>query len=66
VGSDSHSATSFGGFLGAGANLNLDQNWFVGLEGKYLWTKPQFSFVGQNIDVAFDGWILTGNLGFRF
>jgi opacity protein-like surface antigen len=66
VGSDSHSDVSFGGFLGAGANLNLDKNWFIGVEGKYLWTKPQFSFVGQNIDVSFDGWTLTGNVGFRF
>jgi outer membrane protein W len=66
IGSDSHTDISLGGFLGAGANVNIDKNWFVGLESRYLWTKPQFTFVGQNIDVSFDGWTFTGNLGFRF
>jgi outer membrane protein W len=66
VGSESKNTVTWGGFLGAGANVNIDQNWFIGLEGKYLWAKPQFTFVGQNIDVSFDGWIVTGNLGFRF
>jgi glycine amidinotransferase len=33
---------------------------------KYLWTKPQLSFFGQNFDVTFDGWTVTGNVGFRF
>ena len=66
IGSESSNSASLGGFLGAGANLNMDQNWFIGMEGKYLWTTPEFTFVGQNINVHFDGWILTGNLGFRF
>jgi len=65
-GSQSSSATSFGGFLGAGADVNITENWFIGVEGKYLWTKPSFSFAGQSIDAKFDGWTVTGNVGFRF
>ncbi len=58
---------ALGGFLGAGANLNLDHNWFIGLEGRYLWVTPEFTVnFANNVGVSFDGWVLTGNLGYRF
>jgi outer membrane protein W len=60
------SATAFGGFLGGGADYTLYDNWFFGIEGKYLWATPEFNFFGQKVDVKFDGWTVTGNIGFRF
>jgi outer membrane protein W len=65
-GSPDNSATAFGGFLGAGFNYNMDRNWFLGVEGKYLWVKPEFTFFNVKDSVAIDGWTVTGNLGFRF
>ncbi|MBU0483616.1 MAG: porin family protein [Proteobacteria bacterium] len=56
------SETSFGLHAGGGVNLNFNKEMFVGLEGKYLWSKP--SFGGQDIDL--DGFITTVNLGFRY
>jgi outer membrane protein W len=66
AGSGSSNATAFGGFLGAGATMNIDRSWFIGLEGKYVWAKPGFDFLGEKIDVDFGGWVVTGNVGFRF
>ncbi len=53
---------TYGLHAGAGININVAQNVFVGLEGRYLWAKP--SFGGQ--DVKLNGFTTTGNLGFRF
>lgn len=53
---------TYGLHAGAGLNINLSSNVFIGVEGKYLWAKP--SFGGQ--DVRLDGFIATGVLGFRF
>jgi len=47
---------------GAGFNINVSNNVFVGVEGKYLWAEP--SFGGQHIRL--DGFITTADLGFRF
>jgi len=66
AGSESANATAFGGFLGLGANFNFDQNWYIGAEGKYLWTRPSFSFYGVDIKMNMDGWIVTGNVGYKF
>jgi outer membrane protein W len=65
-GSPSNSTTAFGGFLGAGADYTFFNNWFLGIEGKYLWVKPDFTFFGLKDDVALDGWTVTANVGFRF
>jgi opacity protein-like surface antigen len=56
------SDVTYGLHAGAGFNLNLQNNMFVGLEGKYLWAEP--SFGGQDIEL--DGFVTTANLGLRF
>ena len=65
-GSPSNSTTAFGGFLGGGVDYNFARNWFLGVEGTYLWSKPQFTLNNVSGDVAIDGWTVTGNIGFRF
>lgn len=56
------SEVTYGLHTGAGCNFNLNQNTFLGLEGKYLWAKD--SFRGQHIKL--DGFITTAGIGFRF
>ena len=65
-GSSTANSTTFGGFLGAGANYNIDKNWYIGVEGKYLLTRPTFSFYGVDLKASMDGWQVTGNIGYRF
>lgn len=52
---------TYGLHAGAGVNLKLQDNIFVGLEGKYLWAEP--SFGGQ--DIKLDGFVTTALIGFR-
>ncbi|PKN12375.1 MAG: hypothetical protein CVU69_07780 [Deltaproteobacteria bacterium HGW-Deltaproteobacteria-4] len=52
---------TYGLHAGAGVNFNLQDNLFVGLEGKYLWAEP--SFGGQHIEL--DGFVTTAAIGFR-
>lgn len=54
--------TTYGLHAGAGVNFNLTRNFFVGVEGRYLWAEPEF----EGEDVPIDGFTGTGNLGFRF
>jgi outer membrane protein W len=61
-GSASESDTTFGGFLGLGANFNVTPNTFLGLEGKYFIASPSF----EGIDVDIDGINITANIGYRF
>jgi opacity protein-like surface antigen len=56
----------FGWHLGLGATYNINKNFFVGIEGRYLWAKPSFQIAGTKGDVTFDGLTITGNFGFRF
>jgi len=58
--------TVFGFQLGIGANFNLANNVFLGLEGKYFWAKPSISILGESLDVNIDGIQATANIGFRF
>lgn len=53
---------TYGLHAGAGLNINVQENMFVGLEGKYLWAEP--SFGGQHI--ALDGFVTTAVIGFRY
>lgn len=53
---------TYGLHAGAGLNVNLQENMFVGVEGKYLWAEP--SFGGQHIKL--DGFVSTAVLGFRY
>ncbi|MBU1171407.1 MAG: porin family protein [Proteobacteria bacterium] len=56
------SEVTYGLHAGAGVNLNITENVFLGIEGRYLWAKP--SYGGQ--DIKLDGFTTTADLGFRF
>ncbi|MDO8282569.1 MAG: outer membrane beta-barrel protein [Thermodesulfovibrionia bacterium] len=56
------SKITYGLHGGVGLNVNLTDEVFVGIEGRYLWAKP--SFGGQNVNI--DGFTTTADLGFRF
>jgi opacity protein-like surface antigen len=53
---------SIGLHVGVGANFNITDALFLGLEGRYLWAKP--SIGGQ--DIKLDGFTTMVSLGFRF
>jgi opacity protein-like surface antigen len=60
-----------GGFLGAGIAYNFTREFFLGLEGKYLWTSNadfDIHTAGEQVDTNFriEGVQATVNLGFRF
>ena len=59
---NSSSTITYGLHAGAWINFNLTENFFLGVEGKYLWAKP--SYGGQ--DVNLDGFVTTADIGFRF
>jgi opacity protein-like surface antigen len=60
--SDSDSDTTFGFNVGLGGNLYITKDVFVGVEGKYIWVEPSFS----GVDIRFDGFTATLNVGYRF
>lgn len=66
---DSDTITSFGFHIGMGLNINIENNMFIGLEGKYLWADTKFSGVLFGVPVEanadMDGIRFTGNIGFR-
>jgi len=64
--SSNSNTAAFGGFAGAGANFNFTNNWYIGAEGKYLWTRPTLSFEGTDVTANLYGWIVTGNVGYKF
>lgn len=53
---------TYGLHAGAGINFNIAPWFFLGAEGRYLWTEPKFG--GQ--DIKLDGFTVTGDIGFRF
>ncbi|MDA8387267.1 MAG: outer membrane beta-barrel protein [Nitrospiraceae bacterium] len=54
-----HQNDTVGGFhILGGADFNIDRNFFLGFEGKYLWARP--------FDTNIDGLVFTGNFGYRF
>ncbi len=53
---------TYGLHAGAGFNLNLSDDFFIGLEGKYLWAEP--SFGGDHIKL--NGFIATAMIGTKF
>lgn len=53
---------TYGLHAGAGMNINIQENMFVGVEGKYLWAEP--SFGGQHLKL--DGFIANAVVGFRY
>jgi len=64
--SSSSNTAAFGGFAGAGGNFNFTNNWYIGAEGRYLWTRPTLSFEGTDVTANLYGWIVTGNVGYKF
>ncbi|HAK58872.1 MAG TPA: hypothetical protein DCO77_00600 [Nitrospiraceae bacterium] len=46
-----------------GLNFNATEYWYLGIEGKYLWT-DEADFNGIAVDI--DGRVLTLNIGLRF
>lgn len=53
----------FGLHAGAGINFNVTDAFFLGFEGRYLWTENSWG----TTDVGkLDGFITTADLGFRF
>jgi len=62
--------TVFGFHLGLGANFNITERLFVGVEGKYLWAEAEFEDtvfgIPVELDADLEGFTVTGNVGFRF
>jgi len=54
--------TTFGFYLGLGANINVSPKAFIGVEGRYFWTEPSY----DGFDMTIYGINLTANVGFRF
>ena len=63
-GSGSEDDTGFGFQILAGANFNITEKCFLGVEGKYYITVIEPEIGGEEFDA--DGFIITGVLGFRF
>ncbi|MDD2900475.1 MAG: porin family protein [Desulfuromonadaceae bacterium] len=59
---ESSTEITYGLHAGAGLNINIQKDLFVGVEGKYVWAEP--SFGGQHIKL--DGFVATAVLGFRY
>jgi opacity protein-like surface antigen len=66
--SDSEVDTFYGFQVLAGGKFYMSNDLFVGMEGKYIWTKtPEQNFFGVPIaDLHYDGLIVTLNVGTRF
>ena len=56
------SKITYGLHGGVGLNVNLTDAVFLGVEGRYIWAKPEYG--GQPIKL--DGYTATLNLGFRY
>ena len=59
--------TSPGVHVGLGANLNITQKLFLGIEGRYLWVEEHQFVLGQiPVNINIEGLIATVNVGYRF
>jgi len=60
----------FGFHLGLGGHMNIAENLFLGIEGKYLWAETEFegslSGVPIELNADLEGFMVTANLGLRF
>ncbi len=52
----------FGPHAGVGVNINFTDKIYLGVEGRYIWVRPEYG--GQK--VRLDGYTGTVNLGFRY
>lgn len=63
---------SYGLHAGGGLNLNLTDTFYLGAEGRYIWSKPSWVIDDAEIndieidDIEIDGYTVTGVLGLRF
>lgn len=65
--SDDDKDTVFGFHIGGGSNLNVTNEIFVGVEGKYLFTKEgEVSLFGEPFKSDLNGFTVTANIGSRF
>lgn len=59
-----------GAFAGGGIKFNLGDSFFIGVETQYLFLQapsPSVNpLVASESNVNLDGWMVTGNFGFRF
>jgi hypothetical protein len=60
-----YNQTLVGGFLGLGASFKITPKFFIGLEGKYLWTST-VTINDLDTDINFNGFLGTINFGFLF
>jgi len=60
----SESDTVFGGHIVAGANFDLNPQWFIGVEGKYLLTGEFDPEIDDGVDL--NGYTFSAVLGYRF
>jgi opacity protein-like surface antigen len=51
---------SFGYHAGAGLNWFFTKDYYIGLGGRYIWTKT------NDLNIRLDGVLADVNLGFRF
>ena len=49
-----------------GGNFNITESYFVGVEGKYLWSSASFTNGSVTKDAHFDGVFINAILGLRF
>lgn len=62
---------SWGFVLQAGADVDLGNNWSLGLDAKKVWEDTKLTYTGGAVDGVYakhdlDPWVLTANLGYRF
>lgn len=62
-GSENDSDWAAGFTIGLGATYNISSSWFVGAEGKYLFTSDVTLY---GVDTNLNGIIVTGVIGYRF
>jgi len=60
IASNSEDDTSFGYHAGAGLNWFFTKDYYIGVGGRYIWTKT------DDLDLELDGVLADVNLGFRF
>jgi opacity protein-like surface antigen len=68
---DEYSDAVFGAHLLAGANYDITESWYLGIEGMYRWTgKAKIETAAISVPVAYNdnlnGFTLGASLGFRF
>jgi opacity protein-like surface antigen len=61
-GSRAFREVDWGPHAGLGLNLNVTDTFYLGLEGRYRWVKPEY----DGLTARLDGYTATLNVGFRY